>query len=1341
MKRVIICVLTILLAIFSIFGKPISQLDASIVAEKHIDVFAHEMTDEFNNIQIDRFRPILEDDEILAHIAHLEPKGFIAISTDTRIDPVIAYSFDNNFNMEETPQNIALSMIKQDIKFRQSSFERTSQTELDENRNLWVRYLSKDDRLSEYFSDMEIYGPSISTNWGQGSPYNAYAPLDPMTGRRSVTGCVATAITMCLNYYQWPPSIKFYDYDNYTSEYTDPPIYVEAEPASIDSIDWREAETRPSWDNVARVMFAAGVSTDMNYSSRASGTWVYSWHFLTDFGFGRADDISPEYDGFYDHLASSIIADKPAMMSVYGDDGGHQINCDGYNSSTGRFHLNMGWEGSGNGWYSLPDGMPAGFYVVNGAIVNITKPRYQRIRVPSIELATIEEAIEEAWPGDTIIISDGRYSLSGFKNIDFGALRIFLKSQNGPLACTLDCAASRDEPAQAFIFQWGESRDAVLDGFTITNAYTDTMGAIQIYKSSPTIRNCIFTNNSTNGQGGAIYAYHAYPRFENCIFQNNSARNGGAFMLRKSDAEIINCNIMDNTASFGGSIYLQNSSDAKILNCILWGNFAESYGNEIFINNIRGGDVSWPHIGNSIIDIFGNFIEDDAGELVFDTGNLSIDPDLLDTPNPFSPSMESYCINTGSQFLADTDIKAPDSDIYGNPRPAGTGLHGIGYDIGAVETGFDNDNRPPVIHGIPEIAYIRAGEELQIPFSISDPDGDDVEAHIETSTDAEIHTGPELVWDTERADTGEYEILVSASDGIYSPEKICSVYVVDGYCGNISGIWNSEGGPHYINCDVYIESGTSLTIEPGTEIVFNGPFALNVELGATLSAIGTDESPIRFSKAEDAEGHHGIRFFGASDDCRFEYCEITGGNANGIQPRNRGGAIYSVETNLAIENCIIDENRSDASGGAIFALNSNIILNENIIIRNYSIGDGGGLHLVDSDPVITDNEFFQNQAACGGGIYYHGGYGSIEGNLFEENIALEDGGGFYSSSNVSRNEHNIFRENSALNGAGMFISDCNGWLKNCDFFYNEASEDGGGLYFNSCPTDMEIHGHWLLGNSALNGAGIIFDSGLEPLIITSSLISYNISEGYGGGVYSTLGSIPVLVNCTLNENQASEGGGISIAGSSNITLFNTLVWNNHALSSSGHEIEIEAGMAFLTYTDVMRSRCNMGGGIIDFGEGCIEADPLFEDTLGHLGMGSPCINTGDQFFTIMESDEIIMAPFRDHDEARRPLEGKWDIGADESEYSSVEEPVNSTPEVLKLHTYPNPFNSSVSIELPENTKEIAIYDLNGIKIFTSDAENISIIKWQPEAKIESGIYLVEASVAGQKLASRVIFVK
>ena len=82
--------------------------------------------------------------------------------------------------------------------------------------------------------------------------------------------------------------------------------------------------------------------------------------------------------------------------------------------------------------------------------------------VPSI-YDTIQEAIENANDGDTILVANGTYMGDGNKNISFQGKAIIVKSLNGPDSTIINC----NHVGRGFIFENGEDSLSILDGFTI----------------------------------------------------------------------------------------------------------------------------------------------------------------------------------------------------------------------------------------------------------------------------------------------------------------------------------------------------------------------------------------------------------------------------------------------------------------------------------------------------------------------------------------------------------------------------------------------------------------------------------------------------------------------------------------------------------------------------------------------------------------------------------------------------------------------------------------------------------------------------------------------------------
>ncbi|MDH4034320.1 MAG: right-handed parallel beta-helix repeat-containing protein, partial [candidate division Zixibacteria bacterium] len=127
-------------------------------------------------------------------------------------------------------------------------------------------------------------------------------------------------------------------------------------------------------------------------------------------------------------------------------------------------------------WYVLPDGSGAA--------------------------PTIQAAVDIASERDTIICAPGTFTGDGNRDIDFGGKNVVVISENGPYATTIDCEGSVSEPHQAFYFHTNEDSTSVVEGFTITGAYTGSwpvVAAVLCYGGSPIIRDCRILNNDGPG--------------------------------------------------------------------------------------------------------------------------------------------------------------------------------------------------------------------------------------------------------------------------------------------------------------------------------------------------------------------------------------------------------------------------------------------------------------------------------------------------------------------------------------------------------------------------------------------------------------------------------------------------------------------------------------------------------------------------------------------------------------------------------------------------------------------------------------------------------------------------
>jgi len=125
---------------------------------------------------------------------------------------------------------------------------------------------------------------------------------------------------------------------------------------------------------------------------------------------------------------------------------------------------------------------------------------------------------------------------------------------------------------------------AILDGFTITKAngngpqgFNNQGGGIYNRDSSPTITNCIFTDN-VSSIGGAFFLRNSNSVFTNCLFVNNSALvagggAGGYIEGGNSSPVFNNCTMALNSP---GGIMRIFSGAPQFTNCIIRGQLPSS---------------------------------------------------------------------------------------------------------------------------------------------------------------------------------------------------------------------------------------------------------------------------------------------------------------------------------------------------------------------------------------------------------------------------------------------------------------------------------------------------------------------------------------------------------------------------------------------------------------------------------------------------------------------------------------------------------------------------------------------------------------------------------------------
>lgn len=337
---------------------------------------------------------------------------------------------------------------------------------------------------------------------------------------------------------------------------------------------------------------------------------------------------------------------------------------------------------------------------------------------------------------------------------------------------------------------------------------------------------------------------------------------------------------------------------------------------------------------------------------------------------------------------------------------------------------------------------------------------------------------------------------------------------------------------------------------------------------------------------------------------------ITLGQADGGE--DRGAALWN-SGNAQFRNCVFDSNFSIFQGGAVYNTGSPLFVD--CTFSNNTSGSAGGGALFGGTPTFIRCTFINNSTdGAGGGI--NSRQLVISDCNFDTNMA-GSGGGAVSTSDFTDIRGCEFRNNTAQVGGAVAVIDQDLWIADSRFISNTATDDGGALWHNDGVGSVQIANTAFIGNIATRDGGAVFAkfSGGEYI---NCLFTSNTATS--GGAFRCPGFVPTAFrNCTFANNSASSiAGGLWLLSDVQITIVNSVFWNNSAAGLLDQTAQIGGfSPTSINYSCVMGWTGSFGG------TGNIGTDPLFVDELGPdvtagtddddlriLG-GSPCIDAAD----------------------------------------------------------------------------------------------------------------------------------
>ena len=287
--------------------------------------------------------------------------AFVIVSGDDRAQEILGYG-DKALDMNNMPENMKfwLGTYKEQLEYLQAHPD-----------------LEVEKSASRANGGVSV-APMLEAMWNQGYPYYSQCPMIESASVRAQTGCAATSLAQVFYYWKYPdfptPVIPGYTTKTYG-------LVLEALPSV--TFDWDNILPTYNFGDytqndehhraIAQLMRYIGQAEHMDYTDKfGEADEVGILNACHTFGYVNAqvayksilysngvDSVYIDDDTWEEMLQGELVAGRPVVYcavsysSAYDGYYGHAFNVDGYNANDGKYSINWGWSGTGNGYFAL----------------------------------------------------------------------------------------------------------------------------------------------------------------------------------------------------------------------------------------------------------------------------------------------------------------------------------------------------------------------------------------------------------------------------------------------------------------------------------------------------------------------------------------------------------------------------------------------------------------------------------------------------------------------------------------------------------------------------------------------------------------------------------------------------------------------------------------------------------------------------------------------------------------------------------------------------------------------------------------------------------------------------
>lgn len=291
------------------------------------------------------------------YVVNYLDKGFVMLSGEECVEPVLGYSRENAFTVKGMPEAVRswFGTIENDIKYVRGNLSREVTSA---QKAKWQNLDAVTKAGVEYVLE--------TAEWDQSAPYNDLCVISKGGKQyKGLTGCVATALSIYCRYMKYPEhgvgTVNGYTTgDGYSVDgVTLDDHYYKWDLMPIKDADVKKASAEAKL-TLATIMHDCGVILKMDYSPDGSGTSTQYIVSQAAKHLGYCKDANFFHKSLYSTeewlalMTEAINKQRPIIYSGQDSNGGggHCFILDGYDGQ-GKFHVNWGWGGASKGFYTL----------------------------------------------------------------------------------------------------------------------------------------------------------------------------------------------------------------------------------------------------------------------------------------------------------------------------------------------------------------------------------------------------------------------------------------------------------------------------------------------------------------------------------------------------------------------------------------------------------------------------------------------------------------------------------------------------------------------------------------------------------------------------------------------------------------------------------------------------------------------------------------------------------------------------------------------------------------------------------------------------------------------------